>query len=113
MIDLVLRFVIGGICVSTFALTGGVLKPKSFAGLFGAAPSVALATLSLTIASQGADYASLECRSMAIGALALGIYYWVLCRLLIKRRADTLTAAVSALLAWFLTAFGLWYGLLR
>jgi hypothetical protein len=32
---------------------GDVLKPKSFAGLFSAAPSVALATLPLTILSDG------------------------------------------------------------
>jgi hypothetical protein len=36
--DLILRFVIGGIVVSAFAALGDVLKPKSFAGLFGAAP---------------------------------------------------------------------------
>ena len=45
MMDLVLRFVIGGLVVSSFAVLGDMLKPKSFAGLFGAAPSVALATL--------------------------------------------------------------------
>ena len=31
--------------VSAFAMLGDVLRPKSFACLFGAAPSVALATL--------------------------------------------------------------------
>jgi ATP-dependent DNA ligase len=30
--------VIGGIVVSLFAVTGDVLKPQSFSGLFGAAP---------------------------------------------------------------------------
>ncbi len=41
------RFLVGGIVVSAFAVLGDVLRPKSFAGLFGAAPSLALATLSL------------------------------------------------------------------
>jgi len=45
MPDWLLRVVLGGAVVSTFALLGDVLKPKSFAGLFGAAPCVALATL--------------------------------------------------------------------
>ena len=36
---------VGGIVVSVFAMLGDMLRPKSFAGLFGAAPSVALATL--------------------------------------------------------------------
>ena len=51
--ELIYRFIIGGIVVSLFAIIGDVLKPKSFAGLFGAAPSVALATLSLTVLRNG------------------------------------------------------------
>jgi len=42
--DLILRFLVGGAVVSFFAMVGDTLKPKSFAGLFAAAPSVALAT---------------------------------------------------------------------
>ena len=70
MEELIYRFIIGGIVVSLFALTGDVLKPKSFAGLFGAAPSVALATLSLTLLKNGKSYAALESRSMIAGSLA-------------------------------------------
>ncbi len=45
MKEILLRFVIGGIVVSTFAILADLFKPKSFPiGLFGAAPSVALAT---------------------------------------------------------------------
>ena len=54
LMDLVARFLIGGVIVSAFAVIGSLLKPVSFAGLFGAAPSVALATLGLTIAEHGA-----------------------------------------------------------
>jgi hypothetical protein len=46
-VDYSLRFFIGGLAVSFFALLSDVLRPKSFAGLFGAAPSVALGTLDL------------------------------------------------------------------
>jgi hypothetical protein len=35
----IVRFLIGGIVVSLFATLGDVLRPKSFAGLFGPAPS--------------------------------------------------------------------------
>jgi hypothetical protein len=45
--ELVFRFFIGGCIVSIFAVIAEVLKPKGFAGLFAAAPSVALATLGL------------------------------------------------------------------
>jgi hypothetical protein len=41
--ELFIRFVVGGTVVSFFAVLGDLLKPKSFAGLLGAAPSVALA----------------------------------------------------------------------
>ena len=68
MAELVLRFLIGGIVVSAFSLVGDLFKPKSFGGLFGAAPSVALATLALTIHNQGSSYAALEARSMIAGA---------------------------------------------
>jgi hypothetical protein len=50
------RFLIGGLFVSAFASIGGLFKPTSFGGLFGAAPSVALATLALTISKDGKAY---------------------------------------------------------
>jgi len=45
MSQLLARFLIGALVVSAFAVMGDLLKPKGFARLFGAAPSVALATL--------------------------------------------------------------------
>jgi hypothetical protein len=64
MTQIFIRFLIGGAVVTSFAILGDLFKPKSFAGLFGAAPSVAIATLGLTIASEGARFASVEARSM-------------------------------------------------
>ncbi len=34
MSELIIRFIIGGVVVSLFAIIGDVLRPKSFAGLF-------------------------------------------------------------------------------
>ena len=113
MLEYVLRFLIGGAIVSVFAMAGDLFQPRSFAGLFGAAPSVALATLLLTVSKEGAGYASLECRSMLAGAAALGIYAWVVCRLLIRRRMDAFPATLYAMPAWFAAAFGLWFAFLR
>lgn len=62
MKEILLRALVGGAVVSAFAMLGDLLKPKSFAGLFGAAPSVALATLVLTVIKDGKGYASLEAR---------------------------------------------------
>ena len=47
MTEYLLRFIAGGAIVSVFSILGDMLRPKSFAGLLGAAPSVALATLGI------------------------------------------------------------------
>lgn len=78
MLEMVARFLIGGAVVSVFAALADVLRPKSLAGILGAAPSIALATLALTIRSRGAVYASVEARSMVIGAVAC--WYTRACR---------------------------------
>jgi hypothetical protein len=56
VMHLIIRFLIGGVVVSFFAILGDALKPKSFAGLMSAAPSVALATIGLTVLQQGKSY---------------------------------------------------------
>ena len=99
---------IGGICVSAFALIGDVLKPKTFAGLFGAAPSVALATLTLTVSKDGKGFAAVEARSMIAGAAALLIYCLLVMWLLKRDHMRALAATCSASVAWFAIAFGLW-----
>ena len=83
--ELAIRFVVGGLIVAAFAVIGDMLKPKTFAGLFGAAPSVALATLGLAFAKEGGDYAGLEARSMLAGAVALGAYSVLINRALLRR----------------------------
>lgn len=102
------RFLIGGVVVSAFATVGGLFKPTSFAGLFGAAPSVALATLAITISKDGKAFAGTECRSMMAGAVGLCLYSILVCQLLIRFRRSALIATLSALPFWLLTAFGLW-----
>ena len=107
--DVVTRFLLGGLFVSAFALIGDLFKPKRFAGLFGAAPSVALATLSLTLHKDGKEYAALEARSMLFGAAALFVYCCVVTFLLKRDHLRALAATTSAAFVWFVTAFGLWY----
>jgi hypothetical protein len=86
---------------STFALLADVVKPKSFAGLFGGAPSVALATLSLTILKNGTGYAAMEARSMMIGAVAFLIYACCVGRVLLRGKFRAWTVATSGLLVGF------------
>jgi hypothetical protein len=42
MSEYFVRFLVGGVVLSAFSMLGDILRPKSFAGLFRAAPSVAL-----------------------------------------------------------------------
>ena len=91
MTEYVVRFFLGGVVVSAFAMLGDILRPKSFAGLFGAAPSVALATLGIAVYRQGAGHAALQSRAMTAGAIALAIYSVysvVVCHLLMRARAS-------------------------
>ncbi|MGB8541894.1 MAG: DUF3147 family protein [Candidatus Acidiferrales bacterium] len=113
LVQLISRFFIGGMVVCAFAAIGDVLKPKSFAGLFGAAPSVALATLYLTISSQGKLYAATETRSMIAGAIAFFIYATCASWLLMKRNASSLLVTVSLMPLWLGVSFGLWFLLMR
>lgn len=105
--DYLLRFVAGGVIVSLFAVLGDVLRPKSFAGLFGAAPSVALATLSLAFFQHGGSYVATEVRSMVIGSIAVAGYSFVVCQLLMRAHWSALKAACAALGAWIVLAVGL------
>jgi len=111
--DSILRFLLGGLVVSAFAVLGDVLKPKSFAGLFGAAPSVALATLPLTIAKEGAGYAAIEAKSMMVGAIALGFYCQLVSWLIMRFKWPTVAVAIVSILLWFSVGFGLCSLLLR
>ena len=62
-----IRFVVGGLMVSAFAAVGDVVRPKSFAGLFGAAPSIAIATLLIALLKQGPSYIAVEGRDLRRG----------------------------------------------
>ncbi|HET7365596.1 MAG TPA: DUF3147 family protein [Burkholderiales bacterium] len=106
--ELLIRFAVGGLIVTLFAVLGDVFRPKSFAGIFDAAPSVALATLALTAANEDSDYAALEARSMLAGALALAAYSQLCAWLLMRRNVSSLRSALAALPLWFAVAFLLW-----
>lgn len=109
MKELVIRFVIGGFIVSAFAMLGDLFRPKSFAGLFGAAPSIALATLGLTIAANGKTYAAIEARSMLAGAIAFFIYASAVSRLMMSRKSPALSTTIALMPAWLASVAVLWF----
>ena len=110
MTEYVVRFLAGGMIVSTFAILGDMLRPRSFGGLFGAAPSVALATLGIAVVQHGPQYAAAESWTMMYGAIALACYSVTVCQLLMRFRLSALPATISALVVWLAVAFGLFAG---
>jgi hypothetical protein len=114
MKEYVLRFLIGGAVISVFALLGDVLRPKSFAGLFGAAPSIALATVGMTIAKHGTEYAATEARSMALSAVAFCVYAYLVSWALVRFRRSTMATTLVLMPVWLGVSLGLcWMLLLR
>jgi uncharacterized membrane protein (GlpM family) len=111
--ELVERFLSGGLIVSAFAVVGDILRPKGFAGLFGAAPSVALATLTLTVLTEGNQYAALEARSMIAGAIAFLAYALACVYFMARRHFRTGPTTIAMLFVWAICAFGLWSIFLR
>ena len=109
MSQILVRFLVGGAVVSLFAIIGDLLKPKSFAGLFGAAPSVALATLGLTVATEGASYAATEARSMMAGAIAFIAYASCVSWVMMRYKVSALLVTICSIPLWFGVAFGLKY----
>ncbi len=105
--DYVIRFLAGGAIVSIFAVVGDVLRPKSFAGLFGAAPSVALVTLALAFWRESPAFVAIEARSMVAGAVALALYSVVVCQAMMRARSPAIYATVGALAFWLAVALGL------
>lgn len=110
MTEYLVRFIAGGLIVSAFAILGDMLRPKTFAGLLGAAPSVALATLSIAVVQHGPQYAAAESWTMIYGALALACYSLAVCHLLMRFRLAALPATIAAFAVWLVVAFSLLAG---
>jgi len=111
--DILLRFLIGGAAVALFSFIGCLFSPKSFAGLFGAAPSVALATLFLTVSGSGKQYAAIEARAMIGGGIAFLVYALCVSLILMTKRFSALSATLASMTVWFASALILWLIWLR
>ncbi len=112
MTEMVVRFLVGGFIVTGFALLAEMLRPKSLAGVLSAAPSVALATLPLTIHTDGASFAVQMARSMIFGAVGMAAYAWMVYRTSTKTRANAMVTTLAWLPVWFVVAGGLYWAVL-
>lgn len=107
-VQLLVRFLLGGVIVSLFSVVGDVFKPKTFAGLFGAAPSVALTTLAISYATEGPGEVAELGRSMLLGALAFYVYGATCVATTQRHHWKVWLCAAGGWVAWFAVAFGLW-----
>jgi len=95
LIAIALKALAGGSLVVGFSGLGDVLKPKAFAGIYGAAPSVALASLVITVLTTGPSKAATSAHGMIAGAAGM-IACCVAATMLVKRFG----ALGGSILAW-------------
>ncbi|TML26176.1 MAG: DUF3147 family protein [Actinobacteria bacterium] len=100
--EVLLKAAAGGLFVVAFAVLAQMLRPKRFAGVFSAAPSVALGSLLVTAAFSGARDVALSGRGMAVGAVAFTAY--CLTAVPALRRWGAWGGSLAALGAWALVA---------
>ena len=99
---LAIKGLAGGCLVVVFALISEGLEPKRFAGLFSAAPAVALAGLTVTLLDKGAHDAHQSAAGMIAGGVGMAVYAAAVIPLL--RRARPLKASIAAIGVWTLVA---------
>ncbi len=102
ILTLLVKGLAGGVLVVCFALISEAVKPQRFAGLFGAAPAVAIASLGVTLATKGAHDAHENTVGMLAGSCGMGAYALLAVPLL--RRLSASRAAFVALAGWGLIA---------
>ena len=104
--SMALKALIGGLAVVGFSLVGHAGHPKRFAGMFSAAPSVAVASLAITAVLKGAAGAVPYARGMLIGSA--GMLAYCLVSLYLIQRLHALIGSILAWLAWLLVAGSLY-----
>ena len=96
------RAAAGGLLVLAFAVVSEAVKPKRFAGLFAAAPAVAIAGLLVTLSTSPSSDAEDATLGMLAGAAGMFIYAIAVVALLKERSAYV--ASGLAMVVWFVVA---------
>ena len=108
---LAIRVVAGGALVVVFAMLGDVLKPKMFAGLFGAAPSVATASLLVGGLAMGVAKDEKYATGMIAGAVGLVVYS--VAAAFVVARLGSVWGSLIAWVAWVIPAAAVYWFFLR
>lgn len=104
---LALRGLAGGTLVVLFALVSEAVKPKAFAGIFAAAPSVAVASLAISVIADGADKARMASVGMVVGGVGMAA-----CCTMAVATIPQLRAVKGSLVSvgvWLLVGLGLYW----
>lgn len=99
-----IKALLGGTIVALFAVAGHVLRPKWFAGLFSAAPAVAVASLAVTVVDEGHHDAVSAGYAMLFGAAGFVAFSACVRPLLTKFHAVVATSI--SCLVWVIVAVG-------
>jgi hypothetical protein len=108
---LAIRVLAGGALVVAFAMVSDMLKPKMFSGLFGAAPSVATASLLVSGLSTGAAKDVKYATGMIAGAVGL-IAYALVAAFAVKH-LGSVAGSIVAWAAWVVPAAVIYVVFLR
>lgn len=98
VVVLFLKMLVGGAFVVVFSLVAEVLRPKSFSGLFAAAPSVAAGSLLITAVQATPAKAGLASSGMVAGSV--GMVAACLAAMLTVPRLGSIWGSVAAWVAW-------------
>jgi uncharacterized membrane protein (GlpM family) len=96
--EVALKALAGGLLVLAFAALSKGIKPERFAGVFSAAPSVALASLAVTLIFTGTEDLPGIGAGMVAGAAAFVVY--CLAAVPLVRRFGAWKGSAGALVVW-------------
>lgn len=105
--DIVFKALAGGVFVLLSALIAETITPKRLAGLFAAAPSVALGSLLVTVNTKGHPDATIAAKGMVVGAVAFTLY--CLAAVPALGRYGGVRGSSLALILWFAAAAIGWW----
>lgn len=107
LLPFVWRAIAGGTLVIVFALVSHVVSPKAFSGLFAAAPSVAIASLTITVIGDGAAKARQASIGMTVGGAAMAASCVVAVAAIPRLKA--MWGSAAAWVAWMAAGIGLYW----
>jgi hypothetical protein len=102
VLPILAKGLIAGTFVVIFSVVSHAVAPKSFAGIFGAAPSIALASLTITVLDRGASAGKMQAFSMIFAGLAMVAYCAT--AVITVDRFGALRGSIVAFVSWFVVA---------